>query len=97
MDHEATIEPVGSIPMAITKFDRSSCKLLSADIEAALQEVAARHGLTVSDAGGSFRETEYVAKMRFSVADPAALLAGEQIEFTRNSYAFGLKPKHYGA
>lgn len=83
----------------ITKFDKVSLDRgsdFSKALKAAMEKVAADYGLTVRDAGGSYKDTEFKAKYEFKVADPEAATADEKKEFSMFCSMFGLKPEHYG-
>lgn len=81
----------------IKVFDKTTCRLLSQEIDKALADVAIRHGLTVRPAGGQFSETTFTAKveLRLAQSNPASQEA-EQNEFARYCVFYGLEPKHYG-
>lgn len=55
---------------AITK---ELCRVLSAEIDAALKAVAEKHGLTVVVGGGSFDQTSYRPRVDFKLLDSAPI------------------------
>lgn len=79
----------------IRKFDRPTCNALKADILAALQSVAAKHGLTVKSGGGKYDDVNYTAHVVFGVADTDAKSEHEQTEFRKWCGLFDLTPEHY--
>ena len=83
--------------MKITKFDRKVCESLSAEVAAALQEIAAKYGLSVERAGGKFGDAEYTTHMKFTVLDASAKEAAERKEWDANCRYFDLEPSHFGA
>jgi hypothetical protein len=82
----------------ITQFDKTTCRLLAADIEAALAAVAAKHGLKAVYAGGTFSAAEFTAKTKFVLSDsnPAAADA-ERLEFGKYCHFYNMTPDQYGA
>jgi hypothetical protein len=82
----------------ITQFDKTTCRLLAAEIEAALAAVAAKHGLTIKPAGGTFSANEFSTKVKFALSDsnPAAADA-ERTEFAKYAHFYGLTADQYGA
>lgn len=83
--------------MAITKFDKKTCESFAAEIEAALKEIAAKHGLSVARDGGKFTGAEYVSHMKFTVNDVSAREDSERKIWNANCTYLGLFPTDYGA
>lgn len=82
---------------AITKFDRTNAKAIQAEVTAALQAIGVKYGLKVDPAGGTIGDTEFTAKVRFTVTDKAATEIAQRAEFNSLCRIFGLEPSHYGA
>lgn len=82
--------------MTITVFDRATCKLIGAEVEAAVAAVAAKHGLTAQSAGGTFDATSFTAKIKLVVTDNDALERKERADFAQYCGWFDLKPDDYG-
>jgi hypothetical protein len=78
------------------QFNKITCQALAREIEAALQAIATKHGLTVNSAGGTFSDVEYTSKMKFRVADAGAVESAERTDFSVNCSFFGLTADHYG-
>ena len=55
--------------MAITGFDRVSCRVLSKDIEAALLAVAARHGIVIKAGRGTYTSGHLTLKIECSTVN----------------------------
>lgn len=82
--------------MTITRFDKPTCRTLAKDIEAALAEVAKKHGVTIQYAGGRFQDTSLAMKLEVKVADPEVQAKAAQIEFASLAPLFRLTGAHYG-
>jgi hypothetical protein len=70
--------------------DRNKVKEISADVEAALQAVATKHGLTVSVRGGVFTQGSFKPRVEFKTGD------ADRAEFEQYARAFGLTPEMFG-
>ena len=79
-----------TVPTA--KIDRSTCQAIAAEAMAALEAVAARHGLTVSQERGTFDPANFTFKAKFT----AQTANGAPADFARNAQALGLPPGCYG-
>lgn len=80
------------------KFDTKTCKAVGAEIAAAVQQIAQKHGVSIEYGGGSIKsDVEFMLKLRLLVTDPKATEAAERAEFAMLCYAYDLKPEHYGA
>lgn len=71
--------------------DKQLAKQIGQEVEQALQEVAARHGLTVEIKGGTYDAGLYKPRVEFKTADADAT------EFRRYAAAFDLDPDDFGA
>lgn len=81
----------------IKTFDRTNLKVLQADLKHAMLLVAQKHGITVTLEGGSFRASEFRAKV---VCTTGGTLSDEDRArklFEEHAGAFFLKPSDYGA
>lgn len=72
--------------------DREACRTISADVSAALQAVADRHGLSLTVGGGSFSSTEFKPKVEFQVKTEGGVPA----TFAREAKMFGLPDGCFG-
>jgi hypothetical protein len=71
--------------------DKQLANKIGKEVEQALQEVAARHGLTVEIRGGSFDSGSFRPKVEFKTSDADAN------EFRRYAALFDLDPDDFGA
>lgn len=71
-------------------FDKESATELYDEVNAALKELAARHGLKVSVKGRTYHDHDFPLKVEFS-SDLAAAM-----EFAQDAWQFGLAPTDYG-
>lgn len=76
----------------ITKFDREECKAVGEAAKAALEEVAARFGLTLKQEGGRFDAAQFTPKFTFACVAEGGIPA----DFARNCVIFGLTKDDYG-
>lgn len=79
----------------ITSIDRQVCKLIASEIDAALQAVAARHGLSIAIKGGSFDYTMFQTKLVVCVTgkDGAPTASPEAKEFALYAPGVGVPAK----
>lgn len=82
--------------MKITQFDRPTVKMLSAEAVKALQETAAKYGLTVEYSGGVFTQGSLTAKIKFSAAASASAPAGATADWERLAPFYGLSSSDFG-
>lgn len=87
--------------MPILSFDKRNVDILATDMEAALQDVAKRHGLVLSRAGGKFSSGTFTPKFSFSTVVLTPIpgtddALGVPASFARQAYSIGLKPSDYG-
>ncbi len=69
----------------MTQIDRTTAKLLGAEIQEALEAVAAKHGLIVSVRGGKYDDTMYAPKVEFKTAN------ADEEDFNRYANWYGLE------
>jgi hypothetical protein len=81
--------------MSITRFDKAECKRLSPEVVAALQELAAKHGLTVQAEGGVFDALSYTLKLKFGVQSTTDGTPVEQAAWNQDCEQFYLSPADY--
>jgi hypothetical protein len=82
----------------VTKFDRKNCKLIQDEAAAALQAVAAKYGLAVTQHGGTLGDLQFVAKFAFKVTDQKAVADTAKAEWDSSCHYFsGLRPEDFGA
>jgi hypothetical protein len=82
--------------MTITKFDKTSCRLLQDECVAALQAVAAKHGLSVQQAGGSLGDVEFKSKFLFKINDPKIVADNARAEWNKYCSYFSMQPEDFG-
>ncbi len=59
----------------VTTFTKENLKVIDAEINAALQAVATKHGITLRASGGTYSGAEFTTKIKGSVKDTQALNA----------------------
>lgn len=82
--------------MTITVFDRPTYKAVQAEMLAALQAVAEKHGLRISDAGGTIGTTECVFKIKAAVTDRKAAADAAKVEWDKYAEVLGYKKAWFG-
>jgi len=70
--------------------DRNKVKAIGDDVAAALQAVAAKHGMTVTVKGGVFTEGSFKPRVEFKTGD------ADRVEFEQYARAFGLTADMFG-
>lgn len=81
----------------ITQFDKTTCGFLGEEVQKALADVAAQHGLVALYDGGKFSRGEFAVRVKFTLSEKNPSAADvERAEFEKYCYSFGLKPEHYG-
>jgi hypothetical protein len=81
-----------------TQFNRQGHRMLSAEITQELQDLANRHGLDISAAGGQYGDTEFIIKIRVTTGDTSAVEAKKRAEIDRDGrWVGGLQGSDYGA
>jgi hypothetical protein len=85
--------------MTIKEFNRTNCRTLMAEVEAALKPIAEKHGLTLDRKGRTFYRDQMPVMFQFLVTqkdeDGNALSAAGQ-EFKKNAFRVGLEPDDLG-
>lgn len=80
-----------------TRIDKKRAKEISEAVEAALQAVAERFGVTVSVRGGKFTETSLDLPISFAVvAENGVAMTREARDFQHNAPLLGLEPTDLG-
>lgn len=83
--------------MAIKSFDRDTLRTLSAEIEAALQAVARKNGVSLKVGRGQFSPQNFTLKVEGSLLeDGGEAVTKEKNDFNRYATTFGLKPEDLG-
>lgn len=82
--------------MAITQFDKATCRMLGQQLEKTLRAFAADYGLTVQSAGGRFTDLEFTSKVLFKVNNPELQTNAAREEWNRYCELFDLKPEDFG-
>ena len=80
----------------ITTFDRSALRLISDEVEAAVQAIAERHGLTIKAAGGVYGTNEGSVKLVVKVKQAASGLSADEDTFRKYAQLYGLEPAWFG-
>lgn len=70
--------------------DKAKAKALSTEVDAALQAIAERNGLSVKVGGGSYDAGSFRPKVEFKEGDADAS------EFAQFASMYGLKPEDFG-
>jgi len=78
--------------MTISKFDRPACRIIEQEAIAALQAVAALHGLTLKAKSGNFSPEAFNVTLTFSTTGAE----GIPQDFARAAPAIGLKAEDFG-
>jgi hypothetical protein len=83
--------------MAITGFDRTSCRILSRDIEEALQAIAAKHGIVIRPGRGTFSGGHFTLKVECStVSQDGTVNSKEAEDFKRYAALYSLQADDLG-
>lgn len=81
----------------ITHFDRPTLRMLNAEIEAALQSVADKHGISIKTGGASFTAQNYRLKLEVAIKDGNGdALTKQATDFQKHATQFGLSPDDFG-
>lgn len=75
------------------KFDRNNLDEIRADINAALESVAEKHGITLSIGNISYESTRFTTKLTAQTGDGSE---HEQKEFARNCWRYNIPESWYG-
>lgn len=81
----------------INRFDKATAKRLLDEVIAALQPLAAHHGLEIRPKGGQFRDVALTMRLEFGVQQTADGTSKDQVEFEQHCSFYGLQPEHFGA
>jgi len=81
----------------ILSFDGRNSRELRDAALAALQETAAKFGVSVAPGSGSIDGLKLTLRFEFTVADKDATAAAEAKEFAEQCFLFDLSPHHYRA
>lgn len=82
--------------MTIKSFDKTNARALGMEIEAALGEIAKKHGVTIEYGGGRLEDIEFTLKLRIKVADPKIAEAAERREFESLAPLYHMPRDAYG-
>jgi hypothetical protein len=83
--------------MAITNFDKVSCRILSRDIEAALGAVASRHGIIVKPGRGTYTGGHFTLKIECSTVGQDGVVNSKEAEdFKTYATLHDLQPEDLG-
>jgi hypothetical protein len=81
----------------ITEFTPTACRAFSDSIQAALQELADRHGLVLTMRGGKYTATSYAPKIEFAVkGEDGIVLNHEARTFQQMAPYVGLQSTDLG-
>ena len=80
----------------IKKFDKPTCKLVRADIDAAMAAVAAKYGIKLQSGRGTFGDTNFTLKLEMSVLDETGVDLKAKREFETLANFVGLEPGDFG-
>lgn len=80
----------------ITSLDRSSLRVISAEMETALAGIAAKYGISIEKAGGTFGYTNAVVKFKLAVSQNGKFITKEQTDFELYASSYGLKKTDLG-
>jgi len=82
----------------ISQFDRTTCKLLSAEFLKAMQEVATKYGVSIRAAGGKFEETNFQMKFEAAVTntETGVVASKEAQDFKKFSHMFDVPASKLG-
>jgi len=81
---------------AVTSLDKSTLRLIQTDILAAVQAVAAKHGVAITPGGGSFEPMTATVKLSIKVLTADDGRSGDEVNFGKYCQLFGLPADTYG-
>ncbi len=81
----------------ITKFDKPTAKALANEIAAALQGIAAKHGIAIDYNGGTVGDDVFTCRVRCKVTDEAAVAAKQKVDWNNYCHLFDLSAADYNA
>src|SRR5208282_4789782 len=77
--------------------DKAAVITLRAEIEAALQAVATKHGIVIKAGNGNYSGTNATLKLEISVVDASGLVVNKEVAaFQRVAVMYGFKPEDLG-
>jgi len=79
----------------VTRFDKTTCRVLSDEAVKALSDLCAKHGIEVKAAGGKFQELSYTMKLEFT-ARAADGATQAQRDFEQYAHLFDLQADDFG-
>ena len=82
--------------MTITVFDRQTAITVQAEMLAALQDVAKKHGILILNGGGSINDTECTFKFKTMVTDRKAAVDSSKTEWEQYASIIGYKKEWFG-
>lgn len=83
--------------MTIKTFDKANLKSLSAEIEAAVAAIAAKHGLRLAGGiGGRYSDMEFTIKGTLKVTDAATVADAARQDWNRYAGLDGFSPEDFG-
>jgi hypothetical protein len=80
----------------ITSLDRTSLRLISAEMETALAGIAAKYGISIEKAGGTFGYDNAIVKFKLAVSRNGKFVTKERTDFETYAACYGLSPKNLG-
>lgn len=83
--------------MALTQITIDDVKRLHAEVNAAMETIAAAHGLSYTPKGGSFSSVSFATRVEFAVRVTKDGESVEKKRFEMFAIAFGLEARDYGA
>jgi hypothetical protein len=83
--------------MPITKFDPNACRLLRAELEAALKIVADKHGISIKTGKMTYSDTNVKVSLEVAtVSEGGEVNTREKKDFLQFAEIYGLKPTDLG-
>ena len=83
-------------PMEIKSFDRQNLKMLSADINEALQAVAKDYGIAIKTNGGTYDHVSFRLKVECSLMQDGKAITKEETSFKQYASMYGMNPEDLG-
>jgi hypothetical protein len=80
----------------IKSFDKTTCRLVAQEAQAALAEIAKKHNLAFSYRGGNFTNNTFLLKGEFAIIANGQVQSREAEEFVRYAQLYGLKAEDLG-
>jgi hypothetical protein len=77
--------------------DRNKVRLISAEIDAALKDIANRHNIQLTTGGGTFSSNNFTIKVNGSaISSDGSVMTKEAEDFKSHAFLFGLKAEDLG-